>query len=117
LSSNRRGSATYKKYKEIARALVYERITYLNTTYNVPIKRVAIRNSRSRWGSCSTKGNLNFNYRLVFLPLHLVDYVVAHELCHLIHFNHSPNFWAEVAKVAPDWKERRRQLRTVKMKI
>jgi predicted metal-dependent hydrolase len=97
--------------------LVHARIAELNQLYQLPIKRVAIRNSRSRWGSCSSKGNLNFNYRLLFLPPSLQEYVVAHELCHLIHFNHSSEFWGQVERAVPEWKRLRRELRTVNMKM
>ncbi|MDE2188165.1 MAG: M48 family metallopeptidase [Patescibacteria group bacterium] len=73
--------------------------------------KVAIRNQRSRWGSCSERRNLNFNYRLVRIPAHLADYVIVHELCHLVEFNHGQKFWQLVQKVIPDALERRRELR------
>jgi hypothetical protein len=100
----------YNEHKERARALVHERLVYWNQFYNFEYKRVAIRNQRSRWGSCSTKQNLNFNFRIVFLPIELVDYIVVHELCHLQHFNHSPDFWATVATQLPDYAVRKQAL-------
>jgi predicted metal-dependent hydrolase len=106
----RRPAAKYLTYKEKAREMIRERLLYYNTFYNFSYKRIAIKDHRSRWGSCSKKGNLNFNYRLVLLPQHLADYVIVHELCHLGEFNHSPRFWALVEKTVPDWKERRREL-------
>jgi predicted metal-dependent hydrolase len=81
----------------------------------VTYKKVFIKNSRSRWGSCSERGNLNFNYRIALLPPELADYVVVHELCHLVHFNHSPAFWAEVSKLIPEWKSARKRLKAVKL--
>lgn len=101
----------YTQYKEEARKLIEERIKQYNEYYQFPFKRISIRNQKSRWGSCSKKGNLSFNYRLLFLPLHLVDYVVVHELCHLKELNHSKRFWSLVAHTMPRYKEYRRQMR------
>lgn len=100
----------YKKRKEEARKLVEQKLTQWGRIYAHEYTRVSIRNQKSRWGSCSKKGTLSFNYRLLFLPEQLVDYVVVHELCHLKHFNHSPKFWAEVARTVPDHKARRKEL-------
>lgn len=109
----RRASPDAKHYvvhKERARELVHARLIHWNQFYDLPYKRVAIRNQRSRWGSCSTKQNLNFNYRIVFLPETLVDYIIVHELCHLVEFNHSAAFWGHVEKALPDYAERKMQL-------
>ena len=103
----------YNLHKEKARGLVHARLAYWNKFYGYTYGRVAIRDQRSRWGSCSTKKNLNFNYRLAFIPLELVDYVIVHELCHLEHFNHSESFWATVEKTLPDYKKRKAELHTV----
>lgn len=112
----RRTSASAKHYeahKERARILVHERLTYWNQFYGHTYNRVAIRNQRSRWGSCSTKGNLNFNYRLAFLPIELVDYVIVHELCHLKHFNHAEEFWNLVETTIQDYSDRKSQLHEI----
>ena len=101
-----RGSVSkhYRTHKEHARQVVSERLVYWNQFYNVSYGRVAIRDQRSRWGSCSSKQNLNFNYRIVFLPPELIDYIIVHELCHLLEMNHSPRFWAHVARAFPHYE-------------
>lgn len=71
---------------------------------------VYIRDQRSRWGSCNLKGELRFNWRLMMAPSPLLDYVVAHEVCHLLIFDHSPAFWRLLGKIMPDYEERRRRL-------
>ena len=77
----------------------------------VTVGYVTVKNQKTRWGSCSAKGNVNFNYQLAFLPDELLDYVVIHELAHRRHMNHSRAFWAEVEKYCPDYLERREQLK------
>ena len=77
----------------------------------VTVGYVTVKNQKTRWGSCSAKGNVNFNYQLAFLPDELLDYVVIHELAHRRHMNHSRAFWAEVEKYCPDYLERRKQLK------
>jgi predicted metal-dependent hydrolase len=103
----------YAEHKEKARALIHARLLHWNQFYNHSYKRVAIRDQRSRWGSCSTKQNLNFNYRILFLPEALVDYIVVHELCHLAEFNHSPSFWNHVARTLPDYKVLKAELYSI----
>ena len=73
---------------------------------------ISVRRQRSRWGSCSARGSLNFNCLLMLCPPEIRDYVAVHELCHRLHMNHSAAFWAEVERILPDWKARRRWLRT-----
>ena len=101
----------YLRHNETARAVVHERIMFWNEHYRVPIRKVFIKDTKSRWGSCSERGNLNFNYKLVFLAPELRDYVIVHELCHLKRFDHSPAFWAHVAETIPDYKVRMKRLR------
>ena len=100
----------YRSHKEEARRRITERVAYFEPLYGVRAKRIAIRNQRTRFGSCSAQGNLNFNYRLIFLPPALFDYVIVHELCHLRELNHSPRFWALVARTIPDYQVRKREL-------
>lgn len=107
---NQGDQAEYAAHKETARRVITERVHHYQSLYKVRYKRLAIRNQRSRFGSCSAQGNLNFNYRLLFLPEHLRDYVIVHELCHLRELNHSPKFWALVAETIPDYQARKRDL-------
>ncbi len=106
----------YKKHKETSRVLVHQKIAELNMHYGFPIRKVAIRDTKSRWGSCSKQGNLNFNYKILFLPPHIADYIIVHELCHLKEFNHSVNFWNLVAEVVPDHKAIRAELKKTSWK-
>ena len=78
---------------------------------NVHFNMVRIKNVKTIWGSCSSKKNLNFNFKLFFLPEALIDYVFVHELAHLKHMNHSKAFWSEVEKQIPDYKKRREELK------
>ena len=110
-----RSRKLYEMNKEAARTLVMERIGHFMNHYGpkhgISIGRIAIRNQKSRWGSCSKKGNLNFNYKLVFMPAHICDYIIVHEICHIKEFNHGRGFWSLVAETVPDWRARRSDLR------
>ncbi|MFA6463413.1 MAG: M48 family metallopeptidase [Candidatus Paceibacterota bacterium] len=86
-----------------------------NTSYNFTYNSVKIKSTKTRWGSCSSKGNLNFSYKIALLPEHLADYLVVHELCHLGEFNHSENFWNLVEKTIPDFAQRRHELKKIKL--
>lgn len=102
---------SYQRHKERARKLVEQKLVYWNQFYKYTYGRVSIRNQRTRWGSCSRKGNLNFHYKILFLPEELVDYLIVHELCHLRAFDHSQRFWSLVSKTIPDYQKRRRALK------
>ena len=91
------------------------RVAYYSKIMGVTVGRITIRNQKTRWGSCSFKGNLNFNYQLYYLPEELLDYVVIHELAHRRHMNHSADFWAEVEKYCPDYKVQRKRLKEYKL--
>lgn len=85
--------------------IIPTRVEYFARIIGVTYGNITIRNQKTRWGSCSSKGNLNFNCLLMLAPSEVLDYVVVHELCHRKQMNHSKAFWAEVEKVFPDYKE------------
>jgi predicted metal-dependent hydrolase len=105
------GKVEYRARRAAARVFILERLAHWNSFYNFHFGRVAIKNTKSLWGSCSAKGNLNFSYKLVLLPRELADYVIVHELCHLKEHNHSARFWALVEKALPDYDRQRCALR------
>ena len=88
-----------------AKTIIPERVKYYAPKIGVTYNRITIRCQRTRWGSCSSKGNLNLNCLLALFPLEVIDSVVVHELCHRKHMNHSPQFYAEVEKVFPEYKK------------
>lgn len=96
----------------VALKRIRERLDYYAPRVGKAPGRVAIREQKSRWGSCSRKGNLNFNWKLIMAPPQALDYVVVHELCHLHEFNHSPRFWALVAAQIPDYEVWKKWLKT-----
>ena len=97
-------------YRREAATHLSARVEHYSPRLGVRPSRVTIRGQRSRWGSCSGKGTVSLNWRLMMVPAELADYVVVHELCHLRHMDHSPHFWAMVRGVVPDYRERRRNL-------
>ncbi len=101
----------YLEHREAARVMAHERVAYFNRRYGFRFAGISIRDQKTRWGSCSRDGNLNFNYKIVLLPPCLADYVIVHELCHLGEFNHSPKFWNLVAQTIPNHRDLRKQLR------
>ncbi|WP_455714981.1 M48 family metallopeptidase [Anaerosporobacter sp.] len=94
-------------YKKNARNIIAMRVNQYAKAMGVTYGRISIRSQKSRWGSCSSSGNLNFNWHLVMMPNKILDYVVIHELAHRIEMNHSKEFWDNVSKVCPEYKERK----------
>ncbi len=100
-----------RRYVETARDIFTRKAAYYASIMRVTYGRISIREQKTRWGSCSSKGNLNFNWRLIFAPEDVLDYIVVHELAHRKEMNHSPAFYAVVASVLPDYKKAQRWLR------
>lgn len=94
-----------------AREVCTSKAEHYARIYNVSFNRISIKDQKTKWGSCSSKRNLNFNWRLVLCPQEIFDYIVIHEVCHLLEMNHSPRFWAHVAKQCPKYQEYRKWLR------
>ena len=99
-----------RKMKDEAKRVIPDRVKYYADIMGVTFGKITIKNQKTRWGSCSSKGNLNFNCLLMLTPDKVRDYVVIHELCHLKQMNHSKMFWAEIEKVMPDYKVYRQWL-------
>ena len=96
---------------EEALKVIPERVEYFAKVIGVTYGKITVRNQKTRWGSCSSKGNLNFNCLLMLAPPEVLDYVVVHELCHRKQMNHSKPFWLEVEKLLPNYKEVRNWLK------
>ena len=100
-------AAQEKELRERAKAVLAQRTAYFARQIGVTYGRITVRDQKTRWGSCSQTGNLNFNFRLILAPSEVLDYVVVHELCHRRQMNHSAQFWQEVAQVLPDYRKRK----------
>ncbi len=100
-----------ERLADMAIEYIPERVRFFAPIVGVDYGRITVRNQKTRWGSCSGDGNLNFNCLLMLTPKDVIDYVVVHELCHRKEMNHSPAFWAEVERVLPSFKESRKWLK------
>lgn len=98
-------------YRNEAKKYFAAKITVYEGKIGVRSNRLFVKDQKSRWGSCSSKGNINLNWRLLFAPEQIAEYVIVHELCHLKQMNHSTAFWEEVEKILPDYRERRQWLK------
>jgi hypothetical protein len=98
-------------YREHAKEKIKERVEKYKVKLDVEPNNVVVKKQKKRWGSCSSKGNLNFNWKIVMAPMSIVDYLVVHELTHLVHDNHSKEFWATVGSIVPDVKDKREWLK------
>ena len=100
-----------RRLAHLASQVIPVKVRQYAAIMNVQYGRITIRSQKTRWGSCSGKGNLNFNCLLMLTPDEVTDYVVVHELCHLIEMNHSKAFWAQVERVLPDYRQQRKWLK------
>lgn len=97
--------------KKQAKRYLNSRLKKISVDTRLTYKKLTVREQQTRWGSCSSDKSINLNYKLLFLPPHLADHVMIHELCHTAHLNHSQKFWELVASFDPNWKEHRQTLR------
>lgn len=107
----RRLQALENRYRNAAREVFTNRVEYYHRLTGGHYTSITIRDQKTRWGSCSSRGTLSFNYRLIYGPAGPLDYVVVHELCHLTHMNHSKDFWNMVESIMPDYRIYKQWLR------
>lgn len=98
-------------YKKQAEKILIERTKVYSKLINAYPLKITIKSQKTLWGSCSSKKNINYNYKIIMAPMEIVDYIVVHELCHLIHMNHSRQYWNTVQSILPDYKIRRQWLK------
>jgi len=100
-----------KWYRKEAEKVILERIEYYKLKFTVKPVKIRIKEQKKRWGSCSSRGNIYFNWRVIMAPPLVIDYIIVHEMSHLIHRNHSSKFWKHVESILPDYKVREKWLR------
>ncbi len=105
----------YRRHRQAALNLAKQKVIFFNKRYHFFYNAITVRNQRTRWGSCSRKKNLNFNYKIALLPERFVDYIIVHELCHLQELNHSREFWQLVEHAIPDYRIRLAELKKVRV--
>ena len=110
-AQNNARPAFEKWYREQAKQILSERVQLFSRQYGFQYKKIGITSARTRWGSCSANGSLNFSWRLILAPMEAIDYVVVHELVHTVFHDHSGQFWKRVETIMPDYEERRKWLR------
>jgi predicted metal-dependent hydrolase len=97
-------------YSQQATEKLPQRVEFYSKRFGLTIPPIFIRNQRKRWGSCNSKGELRFNWKIIMASMSLIDYVVAHELCHIEHLNHSKAFWHRLGQIMPDYARRKERL-------
>lgn len=100
-----------KWYREMCFSNIIERVEYYKESIGVNPTKITVKEQKKRWGSCTSKGHILFNWRCIMAPIEIIDYLVVHEMCHLVHMNHSKAFWGLVESILPDYKERRAWLK------
>ena len=101
-----------KWYQQQAEIILVEKTEKYSEIIDVTPSKITIKSFKARWGSCSIHGNIQYNWKIIMAPEYIINYLVIHELCHLLHHNHSPLFWQTVAKYHPDYKESKAWLKT-----
>jgi len=104
-------AALQKWYKKEAKKIILKKVEYFKKIFMVEPAEIKIKEQKRRWGSCSSKGNIYFNWRIIMAPDQVIDYIVVHEIAHLIHRNHSPIFYKLVESIMPDYKKRKKWLK------
>ena len=99
-------------YRSSSKNILEEKTFSQAKKMNLYPKKVKVRSYKNRWGSCAYNGDISYNWKLIMLPEKIIDYVIVHELCHLIHFNHSKDFWKEVIKILPNYNDSKEWLRS-----
>lgn len=105
----------YLKHKDQALIFVKKKVEELNVYYKFSYKKITVKNQKTLWGSCSRKGNLNFNYKIIHLPEKLANYIIVHELCHLQECNHGKRFWSLVSETTPNYLTLKNELKETKL--
>ncbi|MFL0194914.1 M48 family metallopeptidase [Clostridium sp. WILCCON 0269] len=101
----------HKFYREKAKVIFKHRVDVYSKKINVCPRKISIRCQKTIWGSCYSSGNINFNYKLLMAPIEIIDYIVVHELCHLVHMNHSKDYWKLVEYIIPDYINKKNWLK------
>lgn len=110
-----KGKKDYLQNKEKARKIIMQKTKEVCQKLDLKFTKIRIGNQKTRWGSCTRNGVLSFNYKLIYLPEILCDYIIVHEVCHLKEHNHSYRFWALVGTLFPNWKEHKKELKKYKL--
>jgi len=100
-----------KWYRTQARQIISQRVAWYADALNLKYRRISITGAMKQWGSCSGRDSLNFSWRIILAPIEVIDYVIVHELCHVVEKNHSPRFWSQVIKIIPEYKLRKKWLK------
>jgi len=99
-------------FRSFSERILKEKTLIESKKMNLKVKEIKVRSYKNRWGSCSSNGNISYNWKLIMAPERIINYVIIHELCHLIHFNHSRDYWREVRKKLPNYKENKEWLKS-----
>ena len=99
-------------YRSFSEKILKEKTLIESKKMNLKVEKIKVRSYKNRWGSCSSNGDISYNWKLIMAPEKIINYVIIHELCHLIHFNHSRDYWGEVSKKLPNYRESKEWLKS-----